>query len=498
LGNCPVAGVFPSSTFVMMNEVSTVAAAYAMAGFATDATHVGSSGTALAQVGIANAFANAANLVELPSGTALATTPAGNGFAPQAQINTLGNILAACVNSTGTVTGPTNPTPCYTLFSNALSSGTTGVQPIDTATAAINIAHNSATNIANLYLLASSSPPFAPGLTVQPKDFTVRLGFTGGGLYHPNMVAIDGKGNAWLSNLNNNSQAGTVTEYSSLGAAISPSTGYAGGGLASAGYIAIDGSGNAWIANGGCFCITELSSSGAPLSGVNGFTSNQLVGNPGYIAIDGSGTIWVAAPGEILTASGTGAISLAFLDSGVGWGIPRIDQSGNFWFTNLSSSYVNELSNTGAALSPPAGFYLGSSTFGRDSTSLAFDRFGNVWVIFYGAFNTSGVAELSSSGALLSPNAGFGSGGVAIAVDGANNIWVLDSVEFYELSQSGTIIFPPTANMSGNVAQTLALDGSGDMWVVIQNGLFEFIGVAAPVVTPTQAAMQNNMIGARP
>ena len=253
LGNCPVAGVFPSSTFVMMNEVSTVAAAYAMAGFATDATHVGSSGTALAQVGIANAFANAANLVELPSGTALATTPAGNGFAPQAQINTLGNILAACVNSTGTVTGPTNPTPCYTLFSNALSSGTTGVQPINTATAAINIAHNSATNIANLYSLASSSPPFAPGLTVQPKDFTVRLGFTGGGLYHPNMVAIDGKGNAWLSNLNNNSQAGTVTEYSSLGAAISPSTGYAGGGLASAGYIAIDGSGNAWIANGGCF-----------------------------------------------------------------------------------------------------------------------------------------------------------------------------------------------------------------------------------------------------
>ncbi len=48
--------------YMVVNEVSTVAAAYAMAGFATDATHVGSSGTALALTGIANAFANAANL----------------------------------------------------------------------------------------------------------------------------------------------------------------------------------------------------------------------------------------------------------------------------------------------------------------------------------------------------------------------------------------------------------------------------------------------------
>src|ERR1019366_8272488 len=128
----PAAGNFAAATpFVAVNEVSTVAAAYAMAGFATDATHVGSSGTTLAQTGIANAFANAGNLETLGTGMALATTPAGNGTVPQAAINTLGNILAACVNSTGTGAA------CTTLFANAESGGTTGTMATDTATAAI-------------------------------------------------------------------------------------------------------------------------------------------------------------------------------------------------------------------------------------------------------------------------------------------------------------------------------------------------------------------------
>ncbi len=69
LGNCPATGTFAATTpLVVVNEVSTIAAAYAFAGFATDATHVSSSGTALAQIGIANAFANSANLYNLSGG----------------------------------------------------------------------------------------------------------------------------------------------------------------------------------------------------------------------------------------------------------------------------------------------------------------------------------------------------------------------------------------------------------------------------------------------
>src|ERR1035441_5149597 len=179
LGNCPSSGNFLTATpFIAVNEVSTVAAAYAFAGFATDATHVSSSGTALAQIGIANAFANATNLAGISTGAALATTPAGNGTVPQAEINTLANILASCINSSGAITGPTNPTACYTLFNSAQSAGSSGTIPSDTATAAINMAHNPGANIAALYGLATANPPFGSALGAQPNDFTISLGIS--------------------------------------------------------------------------------------------------------------------------------------------------------------------------------------------------------------------------------------------------------------------------------------------------------------------------------
>ena len=40
------------------------------------------------------------------TGSALTTTPAGNGTVPQQTINTLANILASCINSTGPTIAP--------------------------------------------------------------------------------------------------------------------------------------------------------------------------------------------------------------------------------------------------------------------------------------------------------------------------------------------------------------------------------------------------------
>ena len=176
-GTCPSSGNLPSTLYVVVNEVSTIAAAYAMSGFATDALHVSSSGTPLAQTGIYNAFTNVGNLENISTGTAYTTTPAGNGTVPQATINTLANILASCVNSTGP-----GSSACLTLFADARSGGATGTQPSDTATAAINLAHNPVANLAALYALSTATPPFAPALTAQPNDFTISLGFTAGRL----------------------------------------------------------------------------------------------------------------------------------------------------------------------------------------------------------------------------------------------------------------------------------------------------------------------------
>jgi hypothetical protein len=152
-GNCPSNGSFATTTpFIQINEVSTVAAAYAFAAYASDALHVSSSGTSLGELGIANAFLNAPNIASLSTGQALTATPAGNGTVPQATINTIADILASCINSTGAASSS-----CIMLFSNAKSAGTTGTTPTDTATAAINIAHNPASPRST-----TSSPPTDP------------------------------------------------------------------------------------------------------------------------------------------------------------------------------------------------------------------------------------------------------------------------------------------------------------------------------------------------
>ena len=92
--------------------------------------------------------------------------------------------------------------------------------PTDTATAAINIAHNPTANIAALYALSTASPPFAPALTGAPNDFTIALNFTAGGISSPSAIAIDAAGDAWIAN---NGSTASVTELSPLGNALNSS-----------------------------------------------------------------------------------------------------------------------------------------------------------------------------------------------------------------------------------------------------------------------------------
>ena len=204
-----------ASEYIVVNEVSTVATAFALAGFATDTTHISSSSSALATMGMADAFNSITNLETL-TGFALATTPAGNGTVPQSEIDTLANILAACVNTNGS-TAPTDP--CGELFSYTTIGSTV---PSDTAMAAINLAHNPGANIAGLCALQAANGPFQPSLPCAspdnlPNDFTIAINYTGGGLdgsgFAPEGIAIDGLGNVWVPNYASSS----VSELSPLG-----------------------------------------------------------------------------------------------------------------------------------------------------------------------------------------------------------------------------------------------------------------------------------------
>src|ERR1700722_19907603 len=508
LGNCPTSGSFSATGKITVNEVSTIAAAYAMAGFTTDATHVSSSGTALAQTGIANAFANAASLADLATGTALTATPVGNGIAPQSEIDTLADILAACV-------GATNASSCASLFEIATADGTTtGTLPTDTASAAINIAHHPGVNIAALYALAGASTTFTPALAAPPNDFTVALVFTLSdgttgiiGAIGAHHIAIDAEGSVWLTT---GSQA-SVLKFSNSGALLSPAAGYTGGGLSFPRSIAIDALGNAWIANGvqssgsqPTGSVVEFSNTGTALSPSTGFgLGNALPGDT--IAIDGSGNAWVPYGTGVAGLSSSGAIISANANppgASLGVGGIAIDIAGNIWgAVPYGATLFNEFSPSGAIVNPsPAGqFSCGAPFEGEQQPEgVAIDASGAVWI-------TSGQGFTKESKSPIPACSGKGGGinpppegaGRDIALDGDGNVWVVNGA-LAEFSNSGVPISLSTGYKIQIVPNSIAPDGSGNLWVRGGKGanltdtLVEMIGASAPVVTPIATGVKNN------
>jgi len=491
VGDCASAtpsAAFPTATFVSLNEVSTVVTAFALAGFATDPLHIGApsavTGHALSGTGLANTFNTALNIVNQASGVPNPTLPLNsNAAVPVTTINTVADILAACVNSTGT-----SSSGCGTLFSNT----TYGTAPTDTATAAINIAQHPRGNVSALLGLVTTSSPFQ-GTLSSANDFSLGINYTGGGLSDPFGIAVDGAGNAWVSN-----QGGSVTEISSTGGFLSGTNGYTGGGLNIPVGIAIDGAGNAWVTNHGANSVTELSSAGAILSGTNGYTGGGMV-SPFGIAIDGAGNAWVSIGDEnsVTELSSTGTI-LSGTNGYTGGGLNdpaeiAIDGAGNAWVSNFDNS-VTKLSSAGTGLSGTNG-YTGGGLNGPQG--IAVDSSGNAWV----ADNLNSVTELSSAGVLLSGTNGYTgclneAFAFSIAIDGAGNAWVSNfgGNSVTELSSTGACLSGTDGYTAGgdlNFPIGIAADSSGNIWVANQQGnsVTEMIGIGTPVITPIAAGL---------
>ena len=164
LGNCRD---ITNSTFVSINELTTVATAYALQGFMSGIGSVSTSATNI--TGLANAVAAINQIVNTttgnPSGPAL---PSG-ALLPIAEINTLGDILAACINSAGGVANDSSP--CGTFFQLTKSPST----PSDTIGAVLNLARNPGRNVQALFNMLQAQAPFQTALSVTPNDFTLAI-----------------------------------------------------------------------------------------------------------------------------------------------------------------------------------------------------------------------------------------------------------------------------------------------------------------------------------
>lgn len=487
LGTCKQ---LSSATYINMNEVTSVATVYALAQFMTPGTtEIGTSSTNT--TGMLNAFATVNNLVDVASGAALATTPAGNGTVPQAYINTLANIMAACVNTTG-ATGA-----CPTLMSAATPPG--GTAPADTLSAMLDIAQNPGHNVSTLYNLTAALGAFQPTLAGAPNDWTLSISYTGGGLNTGQIPAVDAAGNIWVPNAFDNGFGSSLSEFSPVGAPLSPAAGYTGGGLSYPEAAAVDLTGNVWTANEGNASVSEFSSNGTPLSG-SGFTMTGMF-YPYDIAVDGTGNVFTANGNNTVTKfSSTG--SGVSLFTGGGLAVPyavAIDASENVWIANgqNSANSISKFNNTGTPAATQA--YTGGGL--NVPYSVAIDAGGNVWA---GNSYYPLVSELNSAGSPLSGSGYQTPDWVAsIAVDGSNTVWTANgdgSVSHF--ANNGTAISPSMGYISpeatGEVG--IAIDASGNVWTTdaTVNSLFEYVGAAGPVTVPQALAVKNGKLGQKP
>lgn len=562
LGLCPSTGSqnFSNLKYVYMNEVSTAAAAYALAPFAAvttannDALHIGTSATNL--VGLQNAALTAGYLYDIQGGNigtanngdghiARSVTPnAAAGVVPQLMLDTIGNILANCIDSANTYSAATAPTGTASaqctgsapsgLFYNARNDGTlTGTPPNDTATAAINIAHypgGAASNssfAANLFNGVTGNVPFAPSLSRAPHDFLVGITYatpaTTGAVSD---VETDAQGNVWTMAPTANTvyeltPAGTYNAYTPpVGTVLS--TGFLTG-------LAIDTSGTVYApALVGTIKFTPGTATGT-LIGTVSANANQMVA-------DDLGNLYIA---NSIPAAQTLSYVAKESTAGVLGGPPfpltgpceyevqyvMLDASNNVWtnnqFEGSTANFICEYNSAGTLVYqlaiPGVAFPL--------SYGIEIDAGGNAWFpekdnskLFKIAAGTTGSytptpftstcpagagCTIATGGTLATP---FG-----VAVDGANDVWTSNSGTALGGTTYSSIV--PFSNAAAALTPTyligtgygqnllfLQTDISGNLWAASYAGnqIVNFVGVSTPTVQPLSLARHTNKLGATP
>jgi len=502
LGTC---GSLTSSTFVTINEVTTVASVYALAQFMSPAGVIGSPG--YSNTGLINAFAAVKNLVNITTGTANTVTPTGNGVVPSAEIYTLANILASCVNSTSVSGAPS--ANCSALFAATTPTGTGSAgsaAPTTTLAAALNIALYPWYNVgatSTLFPLGAPNPPFGSALTTAPNDWTMALSFSGGGS-SVRSVAVDGSGSVWTANYASGAGGfGSVSKLGTLGNPLSgsPFTGNVVGPYA----VAIDTAGDAWVVNHDANQLIGFTSSGNTLGQFQYPETNA----PNALAIDGNNNIWITnSGGTTVSETNLNNPGSSVALSGGGLNNPfavAIDSGHNGWITDRSAGAVSEFDQHDTAISGASG-YTGSGL--NFPIGIAMDSGGNAWIV------NSGASTLSKFNAAGAPVGGFTIGGSgiasAVAIDGSGRAYALKRTPLLALfTSAGTEITNATGFVGGNMngPDALAIDASGNVWVGNQspatvNGALqtvtEFVGLATPSITPLSMAVQNGQVGLKP
>jgi sugar lactone lactonase YvrE len=468
LGSCAALQTAGNSVSILINEVSTVAAVYSLAPFISSTAAIGATGTN--PVGLVNAFALFNQLDNLANGTPGGTALPAGATVPSAEIITLANIIAACVNSASPYSA------CTTIKASTGGSDTIGF--------ALGFADNpGSAALLSLWNYGSSYAPFVGGLSAQPNDWTMAIKYATG-FAAPYGIAVDASGNAWVAN----SSGSSVVELTPSGTAstFSPT------GLIGPKGIAIDRSNNVWVAGAASNNVFKLSSAGATLGT---YTVGGLNG-PVAIAMDSGGNAWIAnlTGNSVTELSSAGAATQTSLTAGGTLSLPTgiaLDSAGNVYVANNGGGNVVKLTHAGATGTPLNDVAL------QGTSAVAIDTSGNVWApgSTTGTVVTGSVSLFSSAGTAAS-NSPLIAGGLALPTGVATtgtNVWVTNGATAGSLSylQAGQTapLSPSTGFGSLNAPIGVAVDPSGNVWTANSgdNSVSCFVGLTTPAVTPLAA-----------
>lgn len=555
LGACSSVLSNASTLHVTVNESSTIAAAYALGNFIyVDNTNPGSqgvyigsdasnnavtgscgvtnatagpqgpTGTKCAAAGLSHAFANAFNLGDdanigsqalgqaqsfIPANPFTSTPAVTTASVPMAELNTLANILATCVNSTG---GTGSTTSCGKLFT--LTPNGSGVVPKDTLTAAINIAQNPGQNVGSatlsgLYGLVTTSGPYQPTLTTYPHDWSVGIVYTP--TYPSSPTATTANVTSFTYTFATGGTTGTIT--ATAGNAFSANETLVLNGFTNA---------NDSVLNGSTVLVT--SANGTSFTGTTSYvpataeTFNSAAGDTGIatlpsepeaVALDTNDNVYApfltpTSGGFITSISSNGVTNWTSAPSPNVCGAFSIatDTANNVWVPNYTSSTFCTSSTSGiygfSQASGAATQSLTKTSNGvlNDPFALAIDANNNVWYgVRSSSCNTTApyvcVAEVplsgttygtsttsstfgSASGATINVGSGIGH----LLIDFNQDVWAgpyesksgSNYIPVNYIPNSGTTASPKYATVyqpATYAVETygmLAIDSNGDLW----------------------------------
>jgi hypothetical protein len=449
------------------------------------------------------------------------------------KINTIANILLACVNSSGSTGTTETGTTCGKLFNDTANGATP--RPSDTLQAAVQMALNPAAAVNAIYNLLTTTPAFFPYLSTAPNDWTIGVSYTTAALGLAvdtgtvSTLDIDASGRVWFPS---NAGGKTGAAYFDPGSQ-SFNGPFNSTGLVHPQQVAIDANGFAWFNDSATGIVA------------------------GYLVSDPTTTEALAMPGTLsqsLTIAGDDTIYVGFTSSSELPLFAAIPPNRSSYIGQDVGSFAFPVTSMAADANTPTGVAVAVS----DTVTT---RMRNYKVVPAQFTNTEIVRANDDSGQVIYTGnddiavrsyAGNANDGLCIyslttchnfrgaltntakgmAIDGAKNLWVAESAVggvlqvpvntpgaaggAVYLNGTGTNApnheFRHGANDGGTASAPygIGVDGTGNVWITnvgcaitdcAPGGfiLTEIIGAGAPTITPISAQITNgNRVGTEP